>query len=209
MDNSKPASSGSCSDDLERAKDLSRTLKGSGHGPHQVSAASPYVAFPAPKPAPLPGPSRVSAHVTSPPSRPSLPLMVRREPLKAPVSGFGAQAWNRLLDACVAAVAAEAAFLMDPNGLVVSSRGPRAGDELEAVGARLMVAFDQADRIEGDQQTLAMTVETPRGSLHGLRLRQAEGGVLTLGLVVPGGLTADRQARVLTLVAAAGAEAGS
>lgn len=206
MDNSKAASSGSCSEDLERAKDLSRALAGTGHSaaPHGT-AASPYVAFPQRVDPPAAPPGRVSAHVSSPPSRPSLPLMPRREPIKAPVSGFGAQAWNRLLDACVAAVAAEAAFLMDPNGLVVSSRGPRAGDELEAVGARLMVAFDQADRIEPEQATLSMTVETPRGSLHGLRLR-AEVGVLTLGLVVPGGITADRQARVLALVAAAGAE---
>ena len=205
MDNSKPASSGNCSEDLERAKDLSRQLKGSAQGSAaQGGVTSPYVTFP-PRADP-PAAARVAAHVTSPPSRPSLPLMVRREPLKAPVTGFGAQAWNRLLDACVAAVGAEAAFLMDPNGLVVSSRGPKAGSELEAVGARLMVAFDQADRIEGDQATLSMTVESPKSSLHGLRLRQADGGVLTLGLVVPGGISADRQARVLALVAAAGAE---
>lgn len=204
MDNSKPASSGNCSEDLERAKDLSRALKGSGHGAAGGST-SPYVAFPQRAEAPA-APSRVSATYVS---RPSLPLMARREPLKAPAGGFGAQLWNRLLDASVAAASAEAAFLMDPNGLVVSARGPRVGEELEAVGARLMIAFDQADRIEGGQQTLSMTVETPRGSLFGLRLRQSEGGVLTLGLVVPGGLTADRQARVLALVAAAGTGAAA
>lgn len=207
MDNSKPASSGSCSEDLERAKDLSRHLRGpGGAATPQVTVTSPYVSFPRPEPVP-PAPARVTAQVSSPASRPSLPLMPRREPLKAPVTGFGPQAWNRLLDACVAAVAADAAFIMDPNGLVVSSRGPKVGEELEAVGARLMVAFDQADRIEGSQGTLSMTVETARGSIHGLRLRQPDGSVLTLGLVVPSGLTADRQARVLALVAAAGADA--
>ena len=205
MDNSKPASSGSCSEDLERAKDLSRHLKGSAHG-GPAAVASPYVTFPKAEPPP-PAPGRVSAHVTAAPARPSLPLMPRREPLKAPATGFGPQAWNRLLDACLAAVAAEAAFLMDPNGLVVASRGPRVSDELEAVGARLMVAFDQADRIDGGGEgTLSMTVESAKGSLHGLRLRQPDGGILTLGLVVPGGLTADRQARVVALVAAAGAD---
>lgn len=206
MDNSKPASSGSCSEDLERAKSLSHKLKGSTYPTTpQVTASSPYVTFPQ-KPEPAPAAGRPQPSTASSPSRITQPLMPRRDQLKAPSTGFGAQAWNRLLDACSAAVAAESAFLMDPNGLVVASRGPRAGAELEAVGARLMVAFDQADRIDGGTGSLAMTVETARGSLHGLRLRQPDGSVLTLGLVVPGGLTAERQARVLALVTAAGTE---
>lgn len=206
MDNSKPASSGSCSDDLARARDLSRALRSQGQAP-AVAPTSGYVSFPQRPPEAPPAPSRVAAHVTAAPTRASLPLMVRREPLKAPVTGFGPNAWNRLLDACVAAVAADAAFLMDPNGLIVASRGQKANDELEAIGARLMLAFDHADRIE-EQGTLSMTVESVRGSLHGLRLRQAEGAVLTLGLLVPSGLTAERQARVLSLVTAAAAESG-
>jgi hypothetical protein len=129
--------------------------------------------------------------------------MARREALRAPATDFGPQAWNRLLDGCAAAVAAEAAFLMDPHGLVVAARGPRPAGEVEAVGARLMVALDQADRIEDAQSALAITVESPRGSLHGLRLTQPDGSFLTLGLVVPGGLTAERQARLLGVVAAA------
>jgi hypothetical protein len=114
-------------------------------------------------------------------------------------------AWNRLLDGCAATVGADTAFLMDPHGLVVASRGGRDAAELEGVGARLMVAFEQADHIEGGPVTLSLTVESPRGTLHGLRLKLPEGGLLTLGLLVPGGLTADRQARLLALVAASAA----
>jgi hypothetical protein len=129
--------------------------------------------------------------------------MTRREPIKAPAGGFGAAAWNKLLDACVVAVGADAAFLMDPHGLIVSARGPAVSEELEGVGAKLMVAFDQADRIGEAHSTLSMTVETARGTLHGLRLSQADGTLLTLGLVVMAGLTGERQARLLTLVTAA------
>jgi hypothetical protein len=204
MDRSKPAPSASSSDDLERARQLSQRLKGTaGSAP---AASSPYVSFgaraEAPAPAAPPAVGRVAPPVPPAQSRPSLPLMARREPLRAPAAGFGPQAWNRLLDGCATAVAADAAFLMDPHGLVVAARGPRATEEVEAVGARLMVAFDQADRIEGAQGALTLTVESPRGSLHGLRLRQPDGSFLTLGLVVPGGLTAERQARVLAVVTA-------
>jgi hypothetical protein len=149
----------------------------------------------------------VATFASPAPARPSLPLLSRREPLRAPATGFGPLAWNRLLDGCAATVAADAAFIMDPHGLVVASRGPRSHEEVEAVGARLMVAFEQADHIEGGTVTLSLTVESPRGSLHGLRLKLPDGSHLTLGLLVPGGLTGERQARLVALVAASGAPA--
>jgi hypothetical protein len=131
-----------------------------------------------------------------------VPLLTRREPLKAPSAGFGPEGWNKLLDACVAVTGAEAALLMDPHGLIIASRGPRQGEELEVVGARLMVAFEQADRIDGQRSTLSMSFELPRGTVQGLRLIQPD-GALTLGLIVPGGLSAERQQRLVTLIAAA------
>lgn len=65
-----------------------------------------------------------------------------------------------------------------------------------------MGAFEQADRIEG-QRALSLLLETSRFTLHGLRLVQSDGAFLTLGLLIPGGLTAERQGRVLALLAAA------
>lgn len=196
MDTPKPGPSGSSSEDLERAKQLSKALRGAQPAaPGTVTPA--YVSFgqlKAPAAAPAPAPSA---------SRPSQPLLVRREPVKAPSGGFGPGAWNRLLDASVAAVGAEAAFLMDPHGLIVSARGPGVSEELEGTGARLMAAFDQADRIGSGHSTLSMTVETPRGTLHGLRLAQPDASFLTLAIVVGSGLTAERLARLMTLVNAA------
>jgi hypothetical protein len=120
-------------------------------------------------------------------------------PIGAAVKSAGL---TKLLDACVAVTGAEAALLMDPHGLIITSRGPRQGDELEVVGARLMVAFEQADRIDGQRSTLSMAFELPRGTVQGLRLIQPD-GVLTLGLIVPGGLSAERQSRLVSLIAAA------
>jgi hypothetical protein len=199
MEPPKSSPNGSCSDDLERARRLSRALRGETPAATGPAPAAPeaYVSFGAVRAAPVAPP-------TVPPApRPQLPLMTRREPLRAPAPAFGSAGWNKLLDACVAATTADAAFFMDPQGLIIASRGPRAGDDLEGVGAKLMAAFDQADRIEGLHSTLSMTVETARGTLHALRLAQPDGSLLTLGLVVAAGLTAERQARLLTLITAA------
>jgi hypothetical protein len=203
MTDPKPAPSGSCSEDLQLARALSRQLHGVAKVEASGSAVSaPYVSFPkAPPPASTPSQPPVAS--TAP--RPSLPLLTRRVPLKAPAAGFGAQGWNALLDACATSAGAEVAFLMDPQGLVVASRGPGSGsEELQGTGARLMVAFEQADHLEGGASTLSMTVETPRGTMHGVRLQQAEGGALTLGLLVPGGLSAERQARLVTVLTQVG-----
>ncbi len=209
MKQPKPDLNANSSDDLEQARALSRRLQGGA--PRGAPAAEPgYVSFartPPPVPAVPPVPPVVGPGVrpaTAHVSRPSGPLMSRREPLKAPNVGFGPDAWNALLDASVATVAADTALLMDPAGLIIASRG-RGGDELEAVGARLMVAFEQADRIDGERSTLSMSIELHRGTLHGVRLAQADGSFLTLGLLIPAGLTGERQARLLTLLAAADA----
>lgn len=190
MDRTKPGPSASSSDDLERARAASQRLKGT----IAAKAAEPgYVSFSRPAPSAPP-----------PPPRPSMvPLVTRREPIKGPDAGFGAGGWNKLLDACLQTVGAEAAFLMDPHGLIIASRGARPSEQLEAVGARLMVAFEQADRIGADADeampALSMSVELPHGTLHGQRLVQPE-GVLLLGLIIPGGLSAERQARLMALL---------
>jgi hypothetical protein len=198
MDRPKPGSNTSAAADLEDARTSSRRLRGDADAP---PAQAGYVSF-GPRALP-PAPGRAAVTAPGPQARPSLPLTTRREPLKAPVTGFGPVLWDKLLDACRAASLAEAAFLMDAQGLLVSARGSRAQTEPEAVGARLMRAFEQADRIDGERAALSLSLETSHFTLHGLRLVQPDGTFLTLGLIVPGGLTAERQARVLALLAAA------
>lgn len=196
MERPKPGPNASSSDDLDRARAATQRLKGR---PTARVAEPGYVSFARPTPTQAPLPQRPAL-----PQPPARPLVARREPLKAHVAGFGSSGWNKLLDACIVTAGAESAFLMDPHGLIIATRGPKASDELEGVGARLMVAFEQADRINGggDKGTLSMSVELPRGTLHGLRLSQPE-GVLLLGLQIPGGLAAERQARLMALLAAA------
>lgn len=185
MDKTKPAPSGSCSDDLAAARAASQRLRATTRAsPPPVSG---YVSF---------------AKVAAPAPRTATPLMSRRQPLLAPDTRFGAEGWNTLLEACVAAVAADGAFLMDAAGLIVASRGSH---EFDVIGARLMSAFEQADRIEGTRSTLSLSIETPRGTLFGLRLAQSEGTFLTLGFTIPAGLTAERQARLVSTIAASSA----
>jgi len=195
------------SDDLERARSASRRLRGPAAPMAPSAGGTGYVTFAAPRPPqgqpPAPVAARPGVPMAPPAARPSaVPMMTRREPIKAPTAGFGPDGWNKLLDACAAVTGAEVALLMDPHGLIIASRGPRQGDDVEAVGARLMVAFEQADRIDGQRSTLSMSFELPRGTVQGLRLTQPD-GALTLGLIVPGGLSAERQHRLMTLIAAA------
>lgn len=193
--------SDSSSDDLERAKSLSRTLTAGGPtAPPPAASAHRYVSFAprAPVRSAAPAPPHVSPVHAPPAHPPSPPPPAKRELVAAPAAGFGPAAWDALLDACVSAARAQAAFLMDPHGLVVSSKGTSA-DPLEMVGSRLMLAFEQADRI-GQERTLSLSAETAKGTLFGMRLVQSDGSFLLLGVVVPGGLLADRQHQLVALV---------
>lgn len=197
------------SDDLERARALSRALSSATPTAAPAPSASRYVSFaprgPAPRAptvAPAVAPAVAQApHPAAPAHSPApspAPHPAKRELVAAPAAGFGPAAWDALLDACLSAARAQAAFLMDPHGLVISSRGASA-DPLEAVGSRLMLAFEQADRI-GAERTLSLSAETARGTLFGMRLVQADGSFLLLGVVVPGGLSSERQQQLTALV---------
>jgi hypothetical protein len=190
----KPGPNASSSDDLAQARALSRALReGAGAGAQKVS---PYVTFPhALKPAPA---------VSRPTEVPSAPLLTRREPLEAPRAEFGARTWNSLLEAAAKAVSADAAFLMNSQGLLVASRGSPV-EELEALGARLMVVLAEADRLNDAHsgEMLSLTLESPKGTIHGVRLRESEDSGLTLGLLIASGLTAERQARLVQVLTAA------
>jgi hypothetical protein len=188
----------SCSDDLDRAKQLSRALTGAEAKGAAAQAGTGYVTFaprgasrPTPVPRAAPPPPVVAA-------RPSTPVMIRREFVAAPIVGFGAAAWQSFLDGCLSSAHAESAFVMDAHGLIVVSRGQNT-EGLEATGSRLLLAFDHADRTSGER-VLSMSVESARGTLHGLRLMQSDASFLLLGLVVPGGLSAERQQRLHALV---------
>ncbi|MEZ4226220.1 MAG: roadblock/LC7 domain-containing protein [Polyangiaceae bacterium] len=96
---------------------------------------------------------------------------------------FGAELWNELLDGCLSAANAEAAFVMDGQGLVVATRGTMQADDAEAIGARLMVALDQAEEIGGATGSYSVAIEFGGAWLTGLRLQLKDERSLTVGLV--------------------------
>lgn len=95
---------------------------------------------------------------------------------------YGPAAWNSLLDACVAAVGAEAAFALSANGLLVALRGQGSAAELEPLGAQLLAMMDQAERIEQRQEGPAsVAIRLGQRWLAGVRLVGDE--ELALGLL--------------------------
>ncbi len=104
---------------------------------------------------------------------------------------FGAEIWNELLDGCLSAADAEAAFVMDGQGLVVATRGNISADDAEAIGARLMVALDQAAEIGNRGGSYSVAIEFDGSWLTGLRLHLHDAKSLTVGLVAHGPLSRD------------------
>lgn len=157
-----PEPSASSSDDLEQARRLSRSLVApvgaKGTTPSAAPASSSYTSL-----------------------RPAAPQPDAQQGVL-----FGSGRWERLLDRVAAMTSARAAFLMDPRGLVVASRGPLPADELEGTGSRLLIMFEQADRM-GTEPARSVAVELGVETLTGLRPSAVAGAeVLTLGVLGPG-----------------------
>jgi len=214
VESAKRGSGASCADDLAEARRLSRLL--AGEAPAPTGPAEGFVRFGAPAPTPEPSrpvtaspapprpapppsgtfrappPPVRAAPPVAPPAKPPPPAAPAVEPLVLP-DDFGPAGWNRVLDACLQAIGGEAALLMDPSGLVVASRGPRPTDELEGIGARLMIALEQAEAIEGGGAAVRVaTIELPARTLFAARL-DANGTRLTLGLLAAGSVAPARR----------------
>ena len=162
------------SSDLDLAREISRRLTGA---PFSRARAS------APEPTP-----RVGVAAPDPSGFVSLR---RNDPVPAPVPTptptprvFGAGGWENLLEWTLAATGSEAAFLMDPHGLVVACRGPLPAGQAERLGARLMVALDQARRMAPtEEEDISVTVQFGEVFLTGFAAPLSDGILLTAGLV--------------------------
>lgn len=81
----------------------------------------------------------------------ALEEQANRAPLPEPILGersaFGAEPWVGLLDWCLAVACADSAFAIDEHGLVIAARGRELPVEIEEVGTRLMMAFEQTCRL--------------------------------------------------------------
>ncbi len=185
------------SSDLTLARELSRRLVVDGRAakPAPVGPAPlAYVRFPAHRAAPT-----VDA-----------PAPVRRLPDPPIVSiDQGSLCWEQLLEWCLVAFDAEAAFVMDAYGLVVANRGRMTPDAVQGVGARLMVALQHAAQMAVDTPdgtSRALAVELATGWLSGLRVVVGEGEdalQLTVGIVAKAPFARDERLAVERAFAAA------
>jgi len=97
---------------------------------------------------------------------------------------FGIREWHDFLDTCICSCGAETAFVTDSEGLVVASRGRLHSGEMEGIGTRLSIAFQQADRMEiaaGDSRSVM--IEFDHLWLSGVGFRSENQPSFTIGIL--------------------------
>jgi hypothetical protein len=164
--------SASSSDDLELARRISRRLRG------QAAA----------------GPTRAAGFI-----RFSAAAFASRI---EPTSPFGPAVWNEMLDRCNRESNSELAFVVDGQGLVVASRGAMDPALVEGIGARLLIAFEQADQMaELGAASQSIAIEIGRRWLTGFRVRRGPDRVFTVGVLGPRVVSRDTREALEQLMA--------
>lgn len=154
------------SNDLELARTISRRLQ-DGVAKAQPGASLGYIRFSA---------SRFISH-----SAPEAP------------SPFGPAIWNDLLGLAVEQSSAELAFVVDMQGLIIASVGEEEPSLVEGIGARLLIAFEQADQMTtlGGEPTESIAIQMGRRWLTGLRMRRGEDKSVIVGVLGPQAVSAE------------------
>lgn len=159
------------SSDLENARRISQRLR----GPRAPEAVPPPNA---------PGYIRFSAA-----------MFVGGVPAAPPLERFGPAVWDALLEQASAAAGAELAFVIDAQGLVIASHGDVDPALVQGIGARLEIAFEQADQMsEMGEAPQSIAIEFRDKWLTGIRIRRGEGQTFTVGVLGPN--PAGREARL-------------
>ncbi len=118
---------------------------------------------------------------------------------------LGSRFWNELLQECMTHGRDEgpiAAFAVDAQGLCIAQVGDLDPDAVEATGSRLVVALEQAGRMESfaGSRVAALLVQFDDRWLTGLLLRSGSGGRVVLGVVAREPLPQDARELVAHLV---------
>jgi hypothetical protein len=159
------------SSDLEVARRISERLAGAAPPAVETPPPPSYVRFGAS--------SRDAAALDAPASFPRPPDLDLRS-----LDSFGDEHWNEFLEWIARASHADAAFVMDVHGLSIASTGALGPEEIDMMGTRLMIAFEQAARMrEGDDHVGAITIEFGEQSLTGITVWIDESLVFTIGVV--------------------------
>ncbi len=118
---------------------------------------------------------------------------------------LGSRFWNELLHECMTHCCDEgpiAAFAVDAQGLCIAQVGDLDPDAVEGTGSRLVVALEQAGRMESfaGARVVALLVQFDDRWLTGLLLRSGSGGRVALGVVAPEPLAEATRELVAQLV---------
>jgi hypothetical protein len=166
------------SSDVERARALTKRLEQGDKADGQAAASEPgYIRFSA---------ARFGAPAAPVPQRPP-----HVPPPGGPVD------WGALIGWVRALAGADAVFLSDASGLLVALAGDVTHEHAEAMGSRLVLAFEHADRMEAAEAHASrfMAVDFGGVVVSGLRVDLPEGGRLVLGIAsstaLDAGLRAD------------------
>ncbi|MFO0755102.1 MAG: hypothetical protein U0359_01315, partial [Byssovorax sp.] len=145
-------------DDLAEARAASQRLRGAAEGTAPPRGATGFIRFSA-------------AAFT---------------PSEALANPFGPAVWNEMLDRCMREARAEVCFVTDAHGLVVASRGAMDAALIEGIGARLLIAFEQADQMtEGQTPSGSIAIEMGHRWLTGFRVRRELDRIFTVGVLGP------------------------
>ncbi len=158
------------SSDLARARELSFILARDALSPAGPKSLRPAEEGPEPV-TPQPPPAAVVA--TSP---------VPEVDLHAPPLEF--ESWEVFLAWSLELCRARGAFVVDPQGFVVATRGNVPVNHFEGLGAELAYAMEQLNRIDADAGSL-VTIELQFASrrLLGIRVDLKEGAGFVIGFV--------------------------
>ena len=168
------------SSDVERARELSRKLRpdaagartdgpGPGEGGFVRFRAAAAPGGPAAAPRALAGgetPGRSSSAAVS----------------ASPAAGT---LWDPFLDWCRAVAEATTGFVLDRQGLFVAVRGTLSATEAEGIGSRVMVALEQARKIQPGGPDPSVAIDFGGSCLSGFAVSLRDGSPLTIGLVGP------------------------
>jgi len=100
-----------------------------------------------------------------------------------PGVGFGGAAFGQLVQQGMTLAGAVVGFVVDAQGLIVARQGRVADEDAQALGARLVMALDQAARMGqgfGAGQADVVVIAVGRGWLSGVRRRVPD--AMTVGL---------------------------
>ena len=154
------------SSDLDLARVLAERLSGGSEaGKTGLGSSEVYADFP--KAARL-QPREPSAAM-QPTPRVDMAPGTERIPLEVPP---GADSWDELLNWCCRQVQAEAGFIVNSQGFVISMSGREFPEGFDSLGAELYLAFEELERLDAEAgRLLWIDLEYAKRRLVSLRAR--------------------------------------